>query len=108
VIRRGLLHWVRLLDDKRRPALIISPPERNQSANRVLVLPISTQLRFVPWHVPLAAGEGNLPRSSVIKCEDIQPVRRELIEPSPIGGPLSSERMREVEDAVLTALGIRR
>ena len=107
-MNRGMLYWVELPDDKRRPALIISPAMRNEAAKTVLVVPISSQLRFGPWHVALRSGEAGLHKSSVAKCEDVQPVRRELFNPRPIGGPLSAERMREIEGAVMSALGIQR
>jgi hypothetical protein len=51
-------------------------------------------------------SEGGLLRSSVVKCEDIQPVRRELFNPRPIGGPLSASRMAEIDRALVSALGI--
>jgi mRNA-degrading endonuclease toxin of MazEF toxin-antitoxin module len=102
-----MVYWVELAHDKRRPALVVSPELRNVAANNVLVAPITSQLRFGPWHVTLRAGEAGLPRSSVVKCEDVQVVRRELFNPRPIGGPLSAERMREVETALMSALGIK-
>lgn len=105
-MNRGMVYWVELPGDMRRPALVVSPAIRNEAARTVLVAPISSQLRFGPWHVPLRAGEAGLPRSSVVKCEDVQAVRRELLNPRPVGGPLSAERMREVEAALLSALGI--
>ncbi len=105
-MNRGMIYWVELPEDKRRPALIISPAIRNTAANTVLVAPISSQLRFGPWHVALKAGEGGLLRSSVVKCEDLQPVRRELFNPRPIGGPLSANRMAEIDRALVSALGI--
>ncbi len=105
-MNRGMVHWVELPGDKRRPALIVSPASRNEAARTVLVAPVSSQLRFGPWHVALRAGEAGLPRTSVVKCEDIQVVRRELFNPRPVGGPLSADRMREVEAALMSALGI--
>ena len=103
-----MVHWVELPGDKRRPARIVSPALRNEAARSVLVAPISSQLRVGPWHVELRAGEAGLPLSSVVKCEDIQPIRRELLSARPLGGPLSQERMRQVEDALMSAQGILR
>lgn len=105
-MNRGMVHWVELQHDKRRPAVIVSPATRNEAATTVLVVPVSSQLRFGPWHVPLRTGEAGLPKSSVARCEDVQPVRRELLNPRPIGGPLSAERMAEIELALMSALGI--
>lgn len=105
-MNRGMIYWVELTDDKRRPALIVSPLIRNTATNTVLIAPISSQLRFGPWHVALKAGEGGLLRSSVVKCGDVQPVRRELFNPRPIGGPLSAARLEEIDRALMSALGI--
>ena len=38
---------------------------------------------------------GGLPATSVVKCEELQPIHRDLIHPRPIGGPLAAERMAE-------------
>jgi mRNA-degrading endonuclease toxin of MazEF toxin-antitoxin module len=106
MILRGMLYWLRMPGDKRRPALVVSPNNRNAAAMEILVVPISSQLRFGPWHVHLSATEAGLPRTSVAKCEDVQPMHRDLFEPRPIGGPLAAARMREVETALMSALGI--
>jgi mRNA-degrading endonuclease toxin of MazEF toxin-antitoxin module len=104
VYRRGTLYWAWL--DKRRPVLIISTDARNERANDVLVVPCSTTLREAPTHVRLARGEGGLPRDSVLKCEHIHTKPKRDVEPTPIGLPLRSGRMAEVERAVLRAIGI--
>jgi len=62
--RRGEIYLVKLpghpSDPKNRPALVVSIDVRNRMANDVIVVPISTNLRYAPTHVKLPAGEGGL------------------------------------------------
>lgn len=91
--------------DKRRPALVMSPEHRNMGANDVIVIPTSTTLRRMRWHVLLHRGEGGLPATSVVKCEAVLTIPKHFVEPEELG-VLSDARMREVEEALLSALGI--
>ena len=104
VLQRGHLYWVSL--DKRRPALVISPDYRNEHASDVIVVPCSTHLRLAPTHVLLRRGEGGLSEASVLKCEQITTLHREDVEPRPIGRAVSAARLRQVERAVLRAIGV--
>jgi mRNA-degrading endonuclease toxin of MazEF toxin-antitoxin module len=91
---------------KVRPVLIVSPDVRNRWASDLLVIPLSTKVRPAPTHVLLDRGEGGLPHPSVVKCEQVTCLDRSLLEARPLGRPLSEDRMRQVEDAILIALGI--
>jgi len=107
--RRGHVHWVRVPDEpegKRRPGLVVSPDVRNRLAGDVLVVPLSTVLREAPTHVRLRRREGGLPRASMAKCEQITTLRRDCLSARPLGGGLSSQRMLEIEKAVLRAIGV--
>jgi len=105
VLRRGFLYWVRLPgEDKRRPALALSPDRRNERANSVVMIPCSTTVRLGPWHVLLRKGEGGLPVPSALKCENITTVDKALLDPQPLGPPLSLRRLGEVREALLRAL----
>lgn len=103
-LRRGYLYYLAI--DKRRPALVISYNARNAWAVDVLVIPCSTQLLMLPTHVRLRRGEGGLPRSSVLKCEQITNLEKHRISTGALGPPLSPARMRDVEVAVMRAIGI--
>jgi mRNA-degrading endonuclease toxin of MazEF toxin-antitoxin module len=92
-------------DDKRRPALVISPDSRNTFGSDVLVIPCSTTQRLGPWHVRLRKGEGGLRQDSVAKCEGITTLPRELVDERPLGEPLSPARLREIERATIRAIG---
>ena len=102
-MKRGAIHWLSL--DKRRPAVILSPDIRNRLANDVIIVPCSTSARAMAWHVPLRRGEGGLSQACMAKCEQIATVPKDWIGATELGR-LSPGRMREVELAVLSALGI--
>jgi mRNA-degrading endonuclease toxin of MazEF toxin-antitoxin module len=106
MLERGRVYWTKLPADKRRPAIVLSPEARNARANDVIVAPISPVLRSGPWHVRLRKGEGGVPRASMIKCEQITTLPKVLVSPEPLGQPISGARMRQVERAVLRAIGV--
>lgn len=108
--RRGEIYFAsartRPGERKLRPVLIISPDIRNRWAGDVLAIPISTKVRPAPEHVLLDRGEGGLPQSSVAKCEQVSSMDKSLLEPRALSSPISEDRIRQIEDALLIALGI--
>lgn len=102
-MRRGAIHWVSL--DKRRPAVIVSPDARNRLANDVLIVPCSTSARAMPWHVQIRRGEAGLAQACMAKCEQIATVPKIWVDSAELGR-LSTGRMRALELAMLSALGI--
>ncbi|MDB4956459.1 MAG: MazE/toxin transcriptional modulator MazF [Myxococcales bacterium] len=102
--RRGQIYYARL--DKRRPVLVISPDVRNSGATDALVIPCSTVLSAAPTHVRLRKGEGGVPAVSVLKCEQITNLHKDHLDLESLGGTLSTARLREVERAVLRAIGV--
>jgi mRNA interferase MazF len=91
---------------KMRPAIIVSPNVRNRWASHVLVIPVSTKVKPASTHVVLDRGEGGLPQTSVAKCEQVTSLDKVLLEARPLGGLLSEDRIRQLEEALLIALGI--
>ena len=104
MIHRGRLYWATL--DKRRPVLVISPDARNERASDIIVVPCSTRLRFAPTHVALRKGEGGVPHPSVLHCEQIATIRTAELDAIALGPHLSTPRIREVELAILRAIGV--
>ena len=102
--RRGYLYWARV--DKRRPVLVLSVDARNERANDVIVVACSTNMREAPTHVRLRPGEGGVPESCTLKCEQIFTLPKSEVDSTPLGPPLSPARVGEVERAVLRAIGI--
>ena len=103
-LRRGHIYWARL--DKRRPVLVLSPDYRNERAYDVIVIPLSSRIRAAPTHVRVRRGEGGLTEPSILKCEQITTLPKDLLDPAPLGGPLSKRRLAEIEQAVLRAIGV--
>ena len=106
MLRRGHVYWARLPGDKRRPVLVLSPAARNDHANDVIVAPLSTVIREGPWHVKLRKGEAGVAHPSIIKCEQLTTLRKEIVTDHPLGNALSGTKMRQVERAVLRAIGV--
>lgn len=64
----------------KRPGLVISVDLFNSGpAGLVVILPITTRAKGVPFHVAIAASEGGLKKPSFIKCEDVRSVARERL-----------------------------
>lgn len=64
-----------------RPVLILSITSFNRSpAGLVVILPITTKIRGIPWHVPVSPPEGGLTRPSVILCEQPRSVSQQRIQ----------------------------
>jgi mRNA-degrading endonuclease toxin of MazEF toxin-antitoxin module len=106
MLRRGHVYWARLPGDKRRSVLVLSPAARNEPANDVIVAPLSTVLREGPWHVKLRKGEAGVSQPSIIKCEQITTLRKQIVDEEPLGNAISGTKMRRVERAVLRAIGV--
>ncbi len=102
--RRGSLYWARL--DKRRPVLVLSINARNERAGDLIVVPCSTTLREAPTHVRLARGEGGSPQACMLKCEQITTLPQDDLDTTALGSPLGGNRLREIELAVMRAIGI--
>jgi mRNA interferase MazF len=63
-----------------RPLLVVSIDRFNSSAaGLVVVLPITSTLRNVPWHVPIAPPEGGLTLPSAILCEAVRSISRDRL-----------------------------
>lgn len=88
-----------------RPALVVSVDAFNHgSAGLVVVLPITTIAKGIPFHVDVNPPEGGVKRPSFIKCEDVRSVSRErLIAP---WGAVSGHTMNVVEDRLRILLDL--
>lgn len=59
----------------KRPCLVISVDLFNQGASGlVVVLPVTSKDKGIPWHVKVNPPEGGLRQQSFIKCEDVRSV----------------------------------
>jgi mRNA interferase MazF len=103
VIARGDIRWFRFgTPDKRRPVLVLGRPDVLPSLSQVPVLPISTQVRHLPWEISLTEADG-VPSPCVVKPEWIRIVERSYL--GPWIAALPGGRWPEVRRALLDVLG---
>lgn len=73
-------------------------------ADLVVVLPITSQAKGIPFHVQITPPEGGLTQVSFIKCEDVQSIRKErLIRRF---GSVSDKTVDAVEDRLRILLNL--
>ena len=88
-----------------RPLLVVSADLFNASrAELVVVVPLTSVDKGIPWHVPIDAPEGGVRKRSYIKCEDIRSgALQRLIER---WGEVTTETLMEVEDRLRRLLSL--
>jgi mRNA interferase MazF len=89
----------------RRPALVVSvDPLNHGPAELVIVLPVTTKSKGVPFHVSVAPPEGGLRMASYVKCEDVRSVSKQRL--AKFCGRVSPETLDEIEDRLRVLLGM--
>lgn len=88
-----------------RPALIVSvDPFNHGPAGMVVVIPLTTRDKGIPFHVKLIPPEGGVKSTSFIKCEDVRSISKErLIQ---YLGKVRSEAMAAIEERLRILLGL--
>ena len=88
-----------------RPVVIMQNNTGNLHAPTVIAVPItsSSAKPALPTHALLAAGEGGLWRDSIALCEQVRTLEKKRL----LGyvGMLRPDKMRQVEQALLIAVG---
>jgi mRNA interferase MazF len=89
----------------RRPILVVSVDAFNRSrADLVAVIPLTTTLRGIPFHVGVAPPEGGLSNPSELLCEAVRSISKErLIER---WGSISAETQTAVDDRLRILFGL--
>lgn len=88
-----------------RPCLVISVDLFNHGpAELVVVLPITSKMKKIPFHVALSPPEGGLNEVSYIKCEDVRSVSQGRL--SARLGSVSAKTMLRVEDRLRILIGL--
>ena len=102
-LRRGEIRWYRFSrPDKKRPVVILTRDSVLEYLGEVTIAPITSTIRDIPSEVALGLADG-LPRECAVNLDHVQTVSRDRL-----GGliaTLSSQRMIEVRNALLFALG---
>lgn len=89
----------------KRPCLIVSVDLFNQGpAGLVVILPITTKTKGIPFHVEINILEGGLTQRSFIKCEDIRSIAKERLFKRM--GRVSDETIKAVEDRLRILLNL--
>lgn len=89
----------------KRPCLIISVDLFNQGASGlVVILPITSKEKGIPFHVELSPPEGDLKVRSFIKCEDVRSISVGRLERR--WGVVSPETLAIVEDRLRILMGL--
>jgi mRNA interferase MazF len=103
-MERGDVRWYTFSKpDKRRPVLILTRNSAIRQLTDVTVVSITTTVRGVPSEVPLSVEDG-LITDCAANLYNIQTIPK-----ARLGGyitALSAERMAEIDQAILFALGV--
>lgn len=88
-----------------RPVLVISVDAFNHGpAGLVVIIPITTKEKGIPFHVVISPPEGGVSKKSFIKCEDIRSVSTERL--SKCLGTVSLETLKAVEERLKILLDL--
>jgi len=88
-----------------RPGLVLSVDLFNHGpAGLVVMLPISTVAKGIPFHVELNPPEGGLKQKSFVKCEDVRSVAKDRLLRR--YGMVSLRTMAAVEDRLRILLNL--
>ena len=81
IIKRSYIYFARLDPsegseiNKTRPVLVISNNINNQHSNTVTIIPITSNTKVIrSFEVFIPEGEGNLPKDSKLKCDQIRTI----------------------------------
>jgi mRNA interferase MazF len=88
-----------------RPAVVISADRHNRGGSRlVIVVPVTTRQRGLPFHVAITPPEGGVRQPSFAKCEDIRSVS--VVRLRQRWGNVSPHTMALIEDRLRTLLDL--
>ena len=103
-MKRGEIRWVKFTHpDKKRPILILTRDSILDYLGEVTIAPITKTIRDIPSEVILTQREG-MPMDCAVNLDHIQTVSKGKI--GPLITSLSSEKLKEVAEAVRFALNI--
>jgi len=92
---------------KSRPALVISNDRNNEFADTVTVIPITSKTaKIYPFEVFIPKGAAGLVKDSKAKCDQIRTISKKRV--IKYLETLDEIHLKEIEEAVLIHLGIRR
>ena len=88
-----------------RPGLVVSvDPFNHGPAGLVVLLPITSVSKSIPFHVEIGPPEGGVKTKSYIKCEDVRSLAKERL--ARRRGKVSPTTLAAVEDRLRILLGL--
>lgn len=78
MVARGEVWWGETPDEKGRPFLVVSRDAANQVMARVLVAPITRQVRDIPSELAVGPDEG-LPVAAVASFDNLRPFPKAML-----------------------------
>ena len=89
----------------RRPVLIVSVNPFNQGrADLVIVIPITSTLRPIPFHITVQPPEGGLTNASALLCEAVRSISKDRLIQR--WGSITPATMAIVEDRLRVLMGL--
>ena len=81
----------------KRPVLIVSTDRFNSGpAGLVVVAPVTSKGKGIPWHVPIHPPDGGLTKPSFVMCEMVRSISKERL--TKRTGEIADSTMEAVED----------
>lgn len=106
IVRRGELYWADLPSPAgRRPVLVVLREAAITRTGRVVVAPVSSNIRRLDSELAVGHREG-LPYESVAQCDGLQAIDRRFIEPRPLGR-IGADKLQALDGALRYALAVR-
>ena len=93
---------------KTRPCVVVSNNRANEFCPQLTVVPVtahSPKKAAIPVCVEVPAGEGGLPKQSIVNCSQIRTVDKQRAGGTPLG-TLSSSTLQEIEQALKIHLAL--
>lgn len=76
---RGEIWWVDIPDGKRRPAVVVSPDERNEEEQNYIVAACTSRRIGTIYPDEVDIRDLDMPKPSKIQCDFLMTVRRERL-----------------------------
>ncbi len=91
---------------KTRPCLVVQNNIGNKFSSTTVVASITSHIeKQYPFTVLVKAGEGNLPKDSLVQCNQVRTISKEHRILKKIGS-LSLETMKKINEALKTSLAL--
>lgn len=103
-MKRGEVWWASLSEPMgRRPVVLLTRDGAYRFLNAFTAASLTRSIRKIVTHVAVGPGDG-VPQESVVNLDDLQSVGKEQLTERIC--ELTPSRMREVDDALMFALGL--